>query len=65
MNNVKLIVSLVLLVILVTFAVQNTQALEVKFLFWSFTLRRALMLFVFFAIGTICGYLVRSVRRNS
>ena len=40
------------------FVFQNMQMVEVKFLWWSLTVSRALILFITLAIGLIAGYLL-------
>ena len=40
------------------FVFQNMQVVEVKFLLWSLTVSRALILFITLAIGLIVGYLL-------
>jgi len=40
------------------FVFQNMQMVEVKFLVWSMTISRALILFITLAIGLIGGYLL-------
>ena len=64
MGNFKVVLALGLLGFLVLFAVQNAEALEVKFLFWSFTLRRAVMLFVVFAVGVLSGFVLSTLARR-
>ena len=64
MRNVKLILILTLLGCLVIFSIQNADQLEVHFLIWSFSLRRAVLLFAVFATGLITGWLLRGARRR-
>ena len=59
MRSFKLAVGLVLLTLLVIFAIQNAQELEVEFLVWRFSMRRALVLFVVLAIGVVLGWVLR------
>jgi uncharacterized integral membrane protein len=40
------------------FVFQNLQMVEVKFLFWSITISRALILFITLAIGLFGGYIL-------
>lgn len=56
---VKFIISLILLVIVVLFVLQNTQVVEVQLLFWTVSMSRALMLLGTFLIGIIAGLLLR------
>jgi uncharacterized integral membrane protein len=61
----RLILSIVLLVLVGIFALQNTVAVEVRFLFWGFSLPRSLLIFVLLAVGILVGWFLRAVvRRN-
>ena len=40
------------------FVFQNMQMVEVKFLLWTLTISRALILFITLAIGLIGGYIL-------
>ena len=61
----KLYLSLVLLALVLTFVLQNTEAVSFRFLFWTFGLPRALMLLVVFIGGVATGLLwIASRGRN-
>lgn len=53
-----LVLSLVGLI--VVFTIQNAEELQVRFLFWSFSTRRAFILFGVLAIGIVLGWLFRA-----
>ena len=53
----RLILSLILLVALGTFALQNTAVLKVSFLFWSFQISQALLIILCGAVGIVLGLL--------
>ena len=55
MVNARLVISLVVLTIVVAFAVQNAEVVEVKLLFWTASLSRALLLFLVFIGGLLTG----------
>ena len=61
-------VGLVLLVLFAIFAVQNTEAVEVEFLAWTFQTSRITMLLVtavlFIVLDEIAGYVWRRRRRQ-
>lgn len=59
MKNKKLILPLALAALILVFFLQNTDALQVNFLFWSVTMRRVYVLFCVLAIGTAIGWLLR------
>lgn len=48
-----------LIVFILIFVVQNTQVVEFRFLVWTISLSRALMLFGALAIGVVAGWLLR------
>jgi len=54
--NTKLAVSLVLLLMVVAFIVQNTAVTELRFLFWTLAMSRSLMMFLLLGIGIVCGW---------
>jgi len=57
-----LIIALVGLVVI--FTLQNTEVLNVEFLLWSFSLRRAVLLFVVLLIGIVTGYVLAVLRHS-
>lgn len=54
----RLYLSLVLLALVLTFVMQNTQSVNFNFLFWTFGLPRALLLLVVFLAGLATGLLL-------
>lgn len=54
----KLIVVTILALLLVVFAVQNTEVTQVKLWFWQLNMARAILIFVSFAVGLIIGLLL-------
>jgi len=55
-----LISGLIVLLVVVVFAIQNAEVVNVKFLFWSLSMSRALLLFLVFVGGLASGWLFRS-----
>lgn len=55
----KHVISLILSGLVVVFIVQNAMAVEVRFLFWTFALSQALLIFFVLAIGVVIGWLSR------
>ncbi len=53
--NLKLITALAGLILIGLFALQNSQALTIRFLVWSFTLSQSLVIFFCGLIGLIIG----------
>ena len=54
----KVIGLIILLVFLVIFALQNTQAVAVKLLFWEISTSAVLTILVSYLIGFLTGWLV-------
>lgn len=59
MRQIKQILVLVFIAAVVILAAQNFEILEVRFLFWSFSMQRAIMLFAVFVAGVAVGYVLR------
>ena len=64
--NVKLILILVLAGLAVLFTVQNVAVVDIRFLFWTLSMSRSLLMFFLLAIGVIVGWLLHgySMHRN-
>jgi len=62
MNNGKMLGIIVLLLGVVVFTLQNTEQVQVRFLFWQFGASRALMLFIVLAVGFVSGWLAKSLQ---
>lgn len=56
--NVKLIVSLILSGLAVLFIIQNVAVTEIRFLFWTLSMSRSLLMFFILAIGIMVGWLL-------
>jgi uncharacterized integral membrane protein len=56
--SAKVIGLIVLLIVLVIFSIQNTQALAVKFLFWEFSTSAVVSILISFIIGFLAGWLI-------
>jgi putative membrane protein len=62
--NIKRVATVVLGLLYAVFVIQNTQVLEVRFLFWSTQVSRALILAGTFMLGFISGRLWSWIRRK-
>ena len=51
---------LVLTALIITFLLQNTQVVEVRFLFWKISMSRILLLLGVFFIGLIGGWFIKT-----
>ncbi len=58
MMHFKLVLSLVLTGTVVLFVIQNVSVVEISFLFWTFAMSRALLIFFVLAIGIVVGWLL-------
>jgi len=58
------IVILILLLFLVIFTAQNYEAVKIKFLLWSFTTSRAIVIFSTLFIGVLIGWISAYLRRR-
>jgi uncharacterized integral membrane protein len=61
---IRNIIFICLIGLVVIFVLQNTRVVEVRFLFWTISMSRALMLFGTLAIGFIGGWLLKLPRRK-
>jgi len=61
MQSIKSILSLLLIIATLIFAIQNFATVEIQFLLWSFSLPRALMIVILLGIGFIIGLLFYSL----
>lgn len=59
MMNFKLGASAVIACFVVIFIFQNTAVVEMKFLFWSLTMSRSLLILIFVGVGIIIGWLLK------
>lgn len=62
MNRPKLIIVLIIAVLVLLLIFQNLESCTTRFLFFSVTMPRALMLFIALAAGFIAGLLVVTMR---
>ena len=58
--NFKLILSLVMAGMAVLFIIQNVTVVELRFLFWTLSMSRALFMSLILSTGIIMGWLLHS-----
>jgi uncharacterized integral membrane protein len=58
----KFLLTLALAVLMTVFVLQNTTVVEIRFLFWTLSMSRALLIVLLLAIGALLGWLARSLR---
>jgi uncharacterized integral membrane protein len=61
---IRNIIFVILIALVLTFVVQNMQVVEVKFLAWTISMSRALMIFGTLIIGIVAGWLLKFPRRS-
>jgi putative membrane protein len=61
---VRNIIFICLIGLVIIFVLQNTQVVEVQFLFWTISMSRALMLMGTLAIGLIGGWMLTLPKRS-
>ena len=66
MHSIKKFISLLLIIAVLIFSIQNIAAVDIQFLVWSFSIPRALLIVILLGIGFIIGMLFYSIafRRN-
>lgn len=60
----KRIVFIILLIVAIVFAAQNSQRVDLTLLFWDFRMRLVWALLIFGVIGAILGWMVPLLRRG-
>jgi len=59
--NAKLIICLILAGLVVIFIIQNVTVIDIRFLFWTLSMSRALLMFFVLAIGVVIGWSLHSL----
>ena len=62
---IRNVIFICLIAIVLTFVVQNTQVVEFRFLVWTISMSRALMLFGTLSFGFIAGWLLTLPKRKN
>ena len=60
----KLILSIVMVGMAVLFIIQNVTVVDMKFLFWTLSMSRALLMSLILSVGIILGWLLHSYFRG-
>lgn len=60
MAHLKLLLSLIFAGIVIVFVIQNVAVVEIRFLFWTFAMSKALLVFCVSAIGIVIGWMLCS-----
>lgn len=56
----RLVAGMVLLILVVILTLQNAEIIFVRFLFYQFSMSKALLIFIVFSVGLIVGWFLRS-----
>jgi uncharacterized integral membrane protein len=59
--HTRAILTALLVVLSAIFVLQNTQVVEIRFLFWTLSMSRVLMIPLLLAIGMLVGWLLHSL----
>lgn len=60
----KLLLTLGLAVVVVLFVVQNTEVVEIRFLFWKMAMSRALVMLFVLIVGIAAGWVLHGYSRR-
>ena len=63
-SAIKFYAGIGLLFLMVVFAAQNAEVVTINFLFWEFSLSRAVLIFLLLAIGFIIGRIYTSLKHS-
>jgi lipopolysaccharide assembly protein A len=56
--NAKLIIGIILAGLAAIFIIQNVTVVDMRFLFWTLSMSRALLMFLILSVGIILGWLL-------
>ena len=59
--QIRVILTSLLIALSVIFVLQNTQVVEIRFLFWTLTMSRVLLILLVLGIGVLVGWLVHGL----
>jgi len=55
----KTVIFVILAALILLFVIQNTQVVETRFLVWTISMSRSLLLLGTFIVGVVAGWLLR------
>lgn len=58
---IRAILTALLIALPVIFVLQNTEVVEIRFLFWTLSMSRVLIILLLLAIGMLAGWLLHSL----
>ena len=62
MRHAKLVIAIVLVGLIMTFTLQNYEVVQLRLLFWSVEMSRAILVALVFVTGIGLGYIMRSLK---
>jgi len=65
MQRFMLYTGITLAVLVIIFVIQNTVVVDIRFLFWTLSMSRALMIFAILAVGIAIGWLLHGHFRHN
>jgi uncharacterized integral membrane protein len=57
----RLIATLILVLVVVMFLIQNAAVVEIRMLFWQIAMPRSLLIFIMLVIGIVIGWFARAM----
>ncbi len=57
----KFIIGIIIGILVIVFMVQNVETVDIKFLAWSVSIQRAIMILIVFIVGIGIGFVIRSI----
>jgi putative membrane protein len=57
----KFIIGIIIGILVIVFMVQNVEIVDIKFLAWSVSMQRAIMILIVFVVGIGIGFVIRSI----
>ncbi len=63
MMKIKAVIALVLVTLVAIFVIQNATTVDVKFLFWSLSIPRALLVVALLGVGFLLGITLSSISK--
>lgn len=62
--NIRLMSAVLILLLILIFTLQNATVISINFLFWKFSVSRAMMIFFVFVAGVLTGWILSVWRRH-
>ena len=59
--HIRAILAALLIALPVVFVLQNTQVVEIRFLFWTLSMSRVLIILLMLAVGMLAGWLLHGM----